>query len=53
MVVRVASPNTIVDPDTVCLKAISALVAHLAMFRPGWLDHFAIGTELGAWQLFK
>jgi len=53
VVVGVASSNTVVDPDAVGFVAISALVARLAMLRPGWLDHFAVRAQLRAGQLFK
>ena len=53
MVVRVASTNAVVEPDTVSLIAIRTFVARLTMLGARWLDHFAVGAKFRAWQLLE
>ena len=49
VIVRVASTNTIVQPNTVCFVAICALVTSVTVLCARWLNHFALGTQLAPW----
>lgn len=43
----VAHANTVVDPWTVVIKSLNAMVAYGAMSAPTGANHVAVGTQLG------
>lgn len=53
MVIRVAATHTVVHPDAVRLVSVRALVASLAMLRPGRFNDLAVGAELITGQLLE